>query len=151
MAATYSTTRFEFPPYLIASDLAHTHTHKHTYIYKYMYIYILLRARFDQLPHIQRQVWLPTILNIGATWLVASYAAGYFWLATVIYGGQWWHVECPANLLSFRYNQNRNRKKFQNYSKQKDLFRFFRNIPKLERFGSLDCLCSIKKELKEPK
>ncbi len=43
---------------------------------------------------------------------------------------------CPAKLVSFRYNRNRNRKKFQNYPKQKDLFRFFGNIPKLEPFGS---------------
>jgi hypothetical protein len=55
---------------------------------------------------------------------------------------------CPAKLVSFRYNRNRNRKKFRNYPKQKDLFRFFRNIPKLECFDSFG---STKKELKKPK
>jgi hypothetical protein len=54
----------------------------------------------------------------------------------------------PTKLVSFPYNRNRNRKKFRNYPKQKDLFRFFWNIPKLERFGSFG---SIKKEPKEPK
>ena len=58
---------------------------------------------------------------------------------------------CPAKLVSFRYNRNRNRKKFRNYPKQKDLFRFFRKIPKLERFGSFGCFGSTKKEPKEPK
>jgi hypothetical protein len=47
-------------------------------------------------------------------------------------------VGCPAKLVSFRYNRNRNRKKFQ----------FFRNTLKLERFGFLG---SIKKEPKGPK
>ncbi len=56
---------------------------------------------------------------------------------------------CPAKLVSFRYNRNRNRKKFRNYPKQKDLFRFFRNIPKLERFGSFGFFGSIKKDPKE--
>ncbi len=31
------------------------------------------------------------------------------------------------------------------------MFQFFRNILKLERFGSFGCFGSIKKELKEPK
>jgi hypothetical protein len=57
-------------------------------------------------------------------------------------------VGCPAKLVSFRYNRNRNRKKFRNYPKQEDLFRFFRNIPKLERFGSFGSFGSIKKEPK---
>ncbi len=57
-------------------------------------------------------------------------------------------VGCPAKLVSFRYNRNRNRKKFRNYPKQKDLFRFFRNIPKLEHFGFFGSFGSIKKELK---
>jgi hypothetical protein len=46
---------------------------------------------------------------------------------------------CPAKLVSFRYNRNRNRKKFRKYPKQRDLFRFFRNIPTLERFSSFGC------------
>jgi hypothetical protein len=32
---------------------------------------------------------------------------------------------CPAKLVSFRYNRNRNRKKFRNYPKQKVFFVFF--------------------------
>jgi hypothetical protein len=59
-------------------------------------------------------------------------------------------IGCPAKLVSFRYNRNRNRKKFRNYPKQKDLFRFFQKIPKLERFGSFGCFGSTKKEPKEP-
>ncbi len=55
-------------------------------------------------------------------------------------------IGCPAKLVSFRYNRNRNRKKFRNYPKQKDLFRFFRNIPKLECFDSFGCFGSTKKE-----
>jgi hypothetical protein len=55
---------------------------------------------------------------------------------------------CPAKLVSFRYNRNRNRKKFRNYAKQKDLFQFFRTIPKLERFGSFGCFGLIKKNRK---
>jgi hypothetical protein len=58
---------------------------------------------------------------------------------------------CPAKLVSFRYNRNRNRKKFRNYPKQRDWFRFFRNTPKLESFSSFGCFGSIKKEPKEPK
>ncbi len=60
-------------------------------------------------------------------------------------------VGCPAKLVSFRYDRNRNRQKFRNYPKQKDLFRFFQNIPKLKRFGSFRCFGLIKKEPKEPK
>jgi hypothetical protein len=58
---------------------------------------------------------------------------------------------CPAKLVLFRYNQNRNRKKFRNYPKQKNLFRFFWNIPKLECFDSFGCFGSTKKEPKNPK
>jgi hypothetical protein len=50
-------------------------------------------------------------------------------------------IGCPAKLVSFRYNQNRNQKKFLDDPKQKDLFRFFLNIPKLESFGSFSCFC----------
>ncbi len=57
----------------------------------------------------------------------------------------------PAKLVSFRYNRTRNRKEIRNYPKQKDLFRFFQNIPKLERFVSFGCFGSTKNEPKEPK
>ncbi len=67
------------------------------------------------------------------------------------YSGSHLYLGCPVKLVSFRYNRNRNRKKFRNYPKQKDLFRFFRKIPELERFGSFSCLGSTKKEPKEPK
>jgi hypothetical protein len=71
-----------------------------------------------------------------------------FYSVSILFSVQ---LGCPAKLVSFRYNRNRNRKKFRNYPKQKDLFRFFRNIPKLERFVSFGCFGSIKKEPKEPK
>ncbi len=51
---------------------------------------------------------------------------------------------CPAKLVSFRYNRNKNRKKFRNYPTQKELFRIFRNIPKLECFYSFGCFGSTK-------
>ncbi len=60
-------------------------------------------------------------------------------------------VGCPAKLVSFRYNRNRNRKKFRNCPKQKDLFRFFQNKPKLKHFGSVASFDLTKKEPQEPK
>jgi hypothetical protein len=48
----------------------------------------------------------------------------------------WLRLRCPVKLVSFLSNRNRNQKKFRNYPKQKNLFRFFRNVPKLIHFGS---------------
>jgi hypothetical protein len=49
---------------------------------------------------------------------------------------------CKVSYETGFVNRNRNRKKFRNYPKQKNLFWFFRNIQKLECFGSFGCFGS---------